>query len=106
MNHGDEQCRTQVALIERWADGQFSVTEDNSLYYRLSGGYELIVSNGQPVGDLHTGMWTVLAYQFGELIHTIPSLITFAPSDHLTAARSAVVTLKCMGLISADSVEA
>jgi hypothetical protein len=33
------------------------------------------------------------------------NLLTLSPSNHLTAIRSAVNTLRCAGLISGDTVE-
>ncbi|MBR7828996.1 hypothetical protein KDK95_21995 [Actinospica sp. MGRD01-02] len=87
--------------ISAWGEREF-----DALYYRLTGGYELIVFNGRPIGEQHEGMWTVHAFHYGQPLHTINHLIRLSPSTHLDAARSAVVTLKCAGLIGADAVEA
>jgi hypothetical protein len=84
-----------------------STPAENELYMRLSGGIELTVSHtsGKPIGGRYTGLWTVRAYRFGEVFHTIPALVTLSPSTHYDAGRSAINTLRCAGLIGVDNVE-
>jgi hypothetical protein len=77
---------------------------------RLTSGYELqIMHNGQrgEVGDVFpAGTWAVKLYRYGSPIHGMRGLVTLSPSTHVDAARSALHTLRCAMLISAEAVEA
>ncbi len=77
----------------------------DTLYVRLTGGFELVVSRpGSTLGDVcEPGQFGVKLYQFGNVIHEIPAFVRLSPATHLDVARSAVETFKACGIVPDDA---